>query len=99
MAYSEAQSFNSSPKPEDIFKFIFDVFINHIDVFCRCVRMVKLIVIGAEFLKSHLPAAFSFFRLPQGDAAKKRKKLRRQVGSPIVYLCPLILASAYRLSR
>ncbi len=38
-----------------------------------CVRMVKLInIYRPSSLKSHLPAAFSFFGSPR-DAAKKRK--------------------------
>jgi len=44
--------------------------------------MVKLIILGREpglisSLKSHLPAAVFLFWLPQGDAAKKEKKLQQ----------------------
>jgi len=47
--------------------------------------MVKLIVLGRELglissLKFHLPAAVFLFWLPQGDAAKKEKKLQQPVG-------------------
>jgi hypothetical protein len=45
--------------------------------------MVKLIILGGRAnissLKSHLPAAVFLFWLPQGDAAKKEKKLHKPV--------------------
>ena len=44
----------------------------------RCVRMVKLIILGRgpgliSSLKSHLPAAIFFFGSPKGMPPKKKK--------------------------